>query len=143
MDRCSEHKDRQLRDYFLNRLTPEEVEVFQFHLFHCETCRMNLERMRLLVHEGEEEVVSASDAEESNAKKRRLTFSVFTRAAAVAGLLIVLARGCYYFLYAPPSDGELQLEMNESPILHSGDSIKMEVDSTAVELNEKKNKDVE
>ena len=87
MDRCSEHKDRQLRDYFLNRLTPEEVEVFQFHLFHCETCRMNLERMRLLVHEGEEEVVSASDAEESNAKKRRLTFSVFTRAAAVAGLL--------------------------------------------------------
>lgn len=56
MDRCSEHKDRQLRDYFLNRLTPEEVEVFQFHLFHCETCRMNLERMRLLVHEGEEEV---------------------------------------------------------------------------------------
>lgn len=68
MDRCSEHKDRQLRDYFLNRLTPEEVEVFQFHLFHCETCRMNLERMRLLVHEGEEEVVSASDAEKSNAK---------------------------------------------------------------------------
>ena len=44
-------------------------------------------------------------------------------------------------MYAPPSDGELQLEMNESPILHSGDSIKMEVDSTAVELNEKKNKD--
>lgn len=80
---------------------------------------------------------------ESNAKKRRLTFSVFTRAAAVAGLLIGLAGGCYYFLYAPPSDGELQLEMNESPILHSGDSIKMEVDSTAVELNEKKNKDVE
>ena len=91
----------------------------------------------------EEEVVSASDAEKSNAKKRRLTFSVFTRAAAVAGLLIGLAGGCYYFLYAPPSDGELQLEMNESPILHSGDSIKMEVDSTAVELNEKKNKDVE
>lgn len=74
MDRCSEHKDRQLRDYFLNRLTPEEVEVFQFHLFHCETCRMNLERMRLLVHEGEEEVVSASDAEVSNAKKTSFDF---------------------------------------------------------------------
>ncbi len=143
MDKCSEHKDRQLKDYFLNRLAPEEVEVFQFHLFHCQACRMNLERMRLLAQEGGEEVVSAFDAEKSNVKKRRLTFSIFTRVAAVAGLLIVLAGGCYYFLYAPPSDGELQLETNEPPVLHSGDSIQMEADSTAVELKEKKNKDVE
>ncbi len=143
MDRCSEHKDRQLKDYFLNRLAPEEVEAFQFHLFHCQACRMNLERMRLLAQEGGEEVVSAFDAEKSNVKKRRLTFSIFTRVAAVAGLLIVLAGGCYYFLYAPPSDGELQLETNEPPVLHSGDSIQMEADSTAVELKEKKNKDVE
>ena len=74
MDRCGEHKDRQLRDYFLNRLTPEEVEDFQFHLFHCETCRMNLERMRLLAHDCRDEATSAFDAEKSNAKKRRLTF---------------------------------------------------------------------
>ncbi len=143
MDSCSEHKDRQLRDYFLNRLTPEEVEAFQFHLFHCETCRMNLERMRLLAHEGEEEDFSASDAEKSNAKKRRLTFPAFTRVAAVAGLLIALAGGCYYFLYTSPSDGEWQLETNEPPVLHSGDSIRMEADSTVVESDEKKNEDVE
>lgn len=66
MDKCSEHKDRQLKDYFLNRLAPEEVEAFQFHLFHCQACRMNLERMRLLAQEGGEEVVSAFDAEKSN-----------------------------------------------------------------------------
>lgn len=141
MDRCSEHKDRQLWDYFLDRLTPEEVEAFQFHLFHCEACRMNLERMRLLAQEGEEEVVSAFDAEKSNAKKRRLTFSVFTRVVAVACIAVTLAVGSYCFRISHPDD-ELQLEMNEPPVLHLGDSIGNDADSTVVKLNEKEEDDV-
>lgn len=140
MDRCSEHKDRQLRNYFLNRLTPEEVEAFQFHLLHCEACRMNLERMRLMAYRGCEEADAASGAE---VKKRRRAFPFLVRVAATVGLLLVLAGGSYYFLHAPSPDEEFQLEMDEPPMLHSGDSVKMDVDSTAVDLNEKEHKDVE
>ena len=139
MDRCGEQKDRQLRDYFLNRLTPEEVEDFQFHLFHCETCRMNLERMRLLAHDCRDEATSAFDAEMSNAKERRLTFSAFTRVAAVACIVVALGVGGYYFRISHP-DGGLPLEMDEPPVLHSGDSVDSVgagMDSTAVKLDGK------
>lgn len=144
MDDCKEHKDRQLQDYFLNRLSPEETEAFQFHLLHCEACRIKLERMRRLAHEEkkEKEAVSAFDAEKSNAKKRRLTFSLFTRVAAVAGLLVLLAGGGYYFTHIP-SDEEFQLEMNEPPVFHSGDSVVTDTDSTVVETKKKEGPDAE
>lgn len=142
MGDCKEHKDRQLRDYFLNRLSPEETEIFQFHLLHCEACRIKLERMRRLAHEEETESVSAFDAEKSNAKKHRLTFSVFTRVAAVAGLLVLLAGGGYYFTHIPSDEG-LHLEMNEPPVFHSGDSVVMDTDSTVVDKKEKEVQDAE
>lgn len=121
MNICSEYKERQLRDYFLNRLTPEEVADFQFHLFHCETCRKNLERMRLMAYEEKDTTVSFS-------------FSVITRVAAVVGLLVVLAVGGYYF-HASSSDDGLPLETNEPPVLHAGDSVEAELDSTVLKLN--------
>ena len=136
MSICSEHKDRQLRDYFLNRLSAEEVEAFQFHLFHCETCRKNLERMRLLAQGGEEERDPASDGVEPNVEKRRLLLPAFTRVAAVACIVLALAAGGIYYHLSRPDDG-LQLEMNEPPLLHSGDSIESDADSTAVKSDEK------
>ncbi|MBC8602686.1 zf-HC2 domain-containing protein [Parabacteroides acidifaciens] len=132
MDDCKEHKDKQLQDYFLNRLSPEETASFQFHLLHCEACRIKLERMRRLANE-EEEVVSPA---------RRLDFSLFTRVAAVAGLLVLLAGGGYYFTHIP-SDEDLHLEMNEPPVFHSGDSVVMDTDSTVVETKEKEEQDAE
>ena len=142
MDKCSEHKDLQLRNCFLNRLSPEEVEDFQFHLFHCKTCQMNLERMRLLAYKKEDDFVSAFDTESLNVKKRRLNFSAIFRVAAVIGLFFVILGGCYYFMYKP-SEVEFQLEVNDPPAFHLGDSVKMELDSVTVKSNEKKKNDVE
>ena len=94
---------------------------------------MNLERMRLLAHDCRDEATSAFDAEKSNAKKRRLTFSAFTRVAAVACIVVALGVGGYYFRISHP-DGGLPLEMDEPPVLHS---VGAGMDSTAVKLDGK------
>lgn len=133
MEKCREHKDGQLRDYFLHRLTPEEVEAFQFHLCHCEVCRKNLERMRFLSSYKEE--VFEINKKMSNLEKRHLVLAGFPRVMFAACVILALVIGGYYWGQIQ-FDEELQLEMNEPPSLQSGDSIGVEQDSVVIKLNE-------
>lgn len=144
MNRCNEHKDKQLRDYFLNRLSPEETETFQFHLLHCETCRIQLERMRRLATGWEEgETASEPDTEQFQAgRKRRFSLNLFSRVAVAAGILLLLAGGGYYWMHIPSEEG-YPIEINEPPVFHSADSVAIEADSTIVDIKEKKKRDAE
>lgn len=144
MNRCNEHKDKQLRNYFLNRLSPEETETFQFHLLHCETCRMQLERMRHLSTGWEEgEAASEPDTEQlQSGRKRRFSLNLFSRVAVAAGILLLLVSGGYYWMHIP-SEEEYPIEINEPPVFHSADSVAIETDSTIVDIKEKKKRDTE
>lgn len=123
MNKCNEQQEGRLKDYFLNRLSPQEVEAFQFHLLHCDACRKNLVRMRSL---------AAYPEEEQEAKRYSLTFGLFTRVAVAVGLVLLLAGGGYFFLHTP-EEGIIHLEMNEPPVFHSGDSVRQETDSMQVD----------
>ena len=142
MDTCSEHKEKQLRDYLLNRLSPEEMEAFQFHLFHCTSCQNNLKRMRQLAQGEEQQTIPLPDRTERDSAKPLLLFSTWMRVAAVAGLLCVLVGGGYYY-FSSPVEEEWQIEMKEMQVLHSGDSVRVEADSTAVELKKEETGDEE
>lgn len=126
MNRCKEQKEGQLRDYFLNRLTPEKIEEFQFHLLQCEACRKQLERMRHLATDLDE----ANLFSETNASFSNPFFRLFTRVGMVAGLALLLIGGGYYFLSVSP-ETDLPIEMNEAPMFYSADSVA--VDSTDVD----------
>lgn len=122
MKKCKEGKDRQIRDYFLDRLSPVEMEEVQFHLLHCENCRDTLEQLRNF-NAGCESVCDPG--------RKRVAMRFFTRAAVVAGLLLVLGGGGFYFM-SHPGEENIPLEVDEPPVLHSGDSIA--VDSTTIDI---------
>lgn len=142
MSACNEHKEELLRDYFLGRLDVEETEVFQFHLIHCAACRNELERMRRLAAGAEEDFIPAFNVEKPDGKKFRLVPGIFTRVAAVAGLLLLLAGGGYYFTYNA-AEPDIPVEMDAPPVFHSGDSIVTDVDSLAVDTVKKEDWHVE
>lgn len=127
MKKCKEGKDRLIRDYFLDRLSSVEMEEIQFHLLHCENCRETLRRMRNL-------------AAGYDSARKSVAMRFFTRVAVVAGLLLVLGGGGFYFM-SHPGEENIPLEVDEPPVLHSGDSIA--VDSTAFDIEIKGMDDAE
>lgn len=143
MKSCQEYTGRQVQDYFLNRMHPEEMEAFQFHLLQCDICKANLAGMRRLATGWKEEELGEAmpGGPLDPPRNRSLSFHYFTRVAAVAGLLLLLAGGGYFFLSAP-SDRQVPVEMDEPPVYHAADSV-MPEDSTPVETEEFVIEDVE
>lgn len=136
--KCKEQENNRLRDYFLNRLSAEEMADFQFHLLHCEACRKSLERMRHLAARWEdtrEQVPLQEPVPQSY-----FSFRFFSRVAVVSGLILLLAGGGYYFMSVPRVKN-IPVEMNEPPVFHSADSVS--ADSTAVNVGEKGKQDGE
>lgn len=134
--KCKEQENNRLRDYFLNRLSAEEMADFQFHLLHCEACRNSLERMRHLAARWEdtrEQVPRLEPVHQSY-----FSFRFFSRVAVVAGLVLLLAGGGYYFMSVPRVKN-IPVEMDEPPVFHSADSVS--ADSTAVNVGEKGKQD--
>jgi hypothetical protein len=134
MNSCKEYTDKQVRDYFLNRMTPEEMEAFQFHLLRCDICQRNLKYMRSLTTGWNEEEQEEDMPEVTSTRldQRFLSLTFFTRVAAVAGLVLLLAGSGYYFMSAP-SGKSIPVEMNEPPVYHAADSVIP--DSTDVEMD--------
>lgn len=142
MDTCDKQKDKLLRDYFMNRLSAEETEAFQFHLFHCQRCQEKLKRMRQLAHDEEDALSVEAGETKSSESIYPWWLAAWMRIAALVGLLFVLAAGGYYYL-STPSEEEWAVEMDEAPVLHSGDSVQMEADSMHVDVKDKENGHVE
>lgn len=136
--KCKEQENNRLRDYFLNRLSAEEMADFQFHLLHCEACRKSLEQMRHLAARWEDtrEQVPATEP----VPQSYFSFRFFSRVAVVSGLILLLAGGGYYFMSVPRVKN-IPVEMNEPPVFHSADSVS--ADSTAVNVGEKGKQDGE
>lgn len=129
MSGCNEHKDKLLQDYFLDRLTSEEMGEFQYHLLHCEACRDRLKKMRGMAAGWDDADLVLNEWPETN-RGTNYSFRIFTRIAVVAGLALLLIGGGYYFMSIPADTG-LPIEVNEAPVFHSSDSIA--VDSMAVD----------
>lgn len=137
-NKCKEQENNRLRDYFLNRLSADEMADFQFHLLHCEECRQSLERMRHLAARWEDTREQVPQQEPVH--QSYFSFRFFSRVAVVAGLVFLLAGGGFYFMSVPRVKN-IPVEIDEPPVFHSADSIS--ADSTAVNVGEKGKQDVE
>lgn len=137
-DKCKEQENNRLRNYFLNRLSPEEMADFQFHLLHCKACRDTLEQMRHLAarwDETEKQVPAMEPVRQSY-----FSFHFLSRVAVTVGVVFLLAGGGYYFLFMPRTKN-IPVEMNEPPVFHSADSVS--ADSVVVKVKEKGIRDAE
>ncbi len=137
MEKCDLPDKQQLRDYFLNRLTPDEAAHMQYHLLHCQACRQELEQMRLLAYDlGLKEKEADSEFVDP---PRRYPLHFLLRVVAMIAVVVLVALGSYYFTtwYMPG----IPVDTNLPPIYQSGDSIRQkEVDSIR---KEKRRKEIE
>ena len=100
--------------YVQNRMSREEETEFQQHLLHCEKCKEELVRLRLMVHSiGKKE-------------RRNVSFRIWIVAASVA--CVLMGGGTYYYLFTQrgeqfPPDGSHEMKMNPPVLYNDKDSI--------------------
>ena len=102
--RCSEVDEREFHErYVLGRLTDDERSQYEQHVRHCQTCRAERERVRLMVHGIRQEAHDAMKREireQVQAARnyvRHRSWSLWARAAAVL-LLVLLTPTLYYYV---------------------------------------------
>lgn len=72
--------------YLLNKMSPEEETDFQFHLYHCEACRLRLAEMRRLADNLKD--ISASYPI-SRKKGKIKSLYLYKAGAAIAALFLI------------------------------------------------------
>lgn len=122
MERCKQYTKEQINDYLQNRFPEEECQAFQLHLIACDSCRMELKRMRNLAD------FLAEEEQEEALSKRTFSLKRTRTIAAVVGGLFLLASGSYYFFY-PRESADFPFETEQPPVYHTGDTLKIETDS--------------
>lgn len=102
--RCSEVDEREFHErYVLGRLTDDERSQYEQHVRHCQTCRAERERVRLMVRGVRQEAHDAMKREireqvqAARNYARHRSWSLWARAAAVL-LLVLLTPTLYYYV---------------------------------------------
>lgn len=100
--------------YVQNRMSREEETEFQQHLLHCEECREELARLRLMVHSiGKKE-------------RRNVSFRIWVVAASV--VCMMMGGGAYYYFFTHKGGrfspgGSHELKINPPALYNDKDSI--------------------
>ncbi len=121
MKACDLADKKKLRDYFLNRLDPDETAQLQYHLSQCYACRQELERMRTLVDGlGQEDENEASRGMPVDSLWA-LRMKPVLRVAAMVAVVVLIAFGGYYF--GANRTPDIPVGTNHPPVYQSGDAV--------------------
>lgn len=145
MERCDQYADKQLLDYLLDRTGEDEYIAIQFHLAECAVCRERMRRMRRLCSFLEEDTGRSFSLHVTKRTGQSLwswkkSWKVI---AAVCCLLIMIGVGFYYRFekdrqILPGIRKEVPVDIRESPIYHSIDTVRSHPDSLRIPKNKKK-----
>ncbi len=120
MNTCDLSDKKKLRDYFLNRLAPDETALVQHHLLQCPTCREQLKQMRDIVHGLTHGIISEEEMK-SRKEERRHKVVLFLLKAGMAACLVPLAYTTYNLIVL---EKKIHTLTTPPPHYHSGDSIR-------------------
>lgn len=124
--RCKKYRSSDLMFYIRGKMSQEEESELQHHLFSCEECSAELERLRAMIDSVEE-----SRASSTTLSFKRIYFAVATAAAVIIGGVLSIQ------FWSSESSPTSPIEFNPAPQYNALDELKMEQDTTALDsINE-------